>query len=294
MNYERIMGMLGEKCNKSREEIEEMVEQKRLEFGGLISAEGAAHIIAKDFGISFSNESTKIADIRSSPASVEGVVESVLSFREFEKNGRKGKVANVVLSDGTGSIRTVLWDKDAELVATGRLGEGSVVKLANAMVKVREGVKELTPGRFGSIDVLESRNAGFRKYISLLAENQQAEVRGCLVRVFDSKPFFMHNGKEALVVRGVVDDGTASIRCVFFGEAAEGITGLAAREALSIFGEKGQGGLISEFRKACGREFVITGRAKINDYSQSLEMVAGDVRPTDPKAEAERMLSALE
>jgi replication factor A1 len=56
--------------------------------------------------------------------------------REIEtREGRRAKVSNVKIEDGTGRIRVSLWDKHAETVDTLRLGD--IVKLVG--VRVRKG-----------------------------------------------------------------------------------------------------------------------------------------------------------
>ncbi len=46
-----------------------------------------------------------------------GKIIQMFPIREFEKNGRSGKVANFRIADETGSCRTVLWDTIYKRVA---------------------------------------------------------------------------------------------------------------------------------------------------------------------------------
>ncbi|HEY4823240.1 MAG TPA: OB-fold nucleic acid binding domain-containing protein [Candidatus Bathyarchaeia archaeon] len=67
---------------------------------------------------------------------VSGKVVERSEVREIEtREGRKAKVSNVKIEDGTGRIRVSLWDKHAETVDTLRLGD--MVKLVG--VRVRKG-----------------------------------------------------------------------------------------------------------------------------------------------------------
>lgn len=298
MRYEKILEALEQKTGKQRKDIEEIVEGKRLEFGGLISAEGAAHIIAKDFGIAMEKESIKIGELKNSPATIEGRVTRVLGFREFEKNGRKGKVANVVLADDTGSIKTVFWDRDADLVSSGKIKEGAGIRIVNGIIKERDGIREISPGRFGSIEEAKVNFAPVAyspgKHISSLAaleENAFMEIRGCLTKVFETKPFFNDKGKEALMLTGILDDGTGSVRCVFFREAVENLIDKKTGEIVQKFNETGS--VFEDYKKAVGKEFVVRGRAKMSSFSQSIEIIANEVVGIDAKKETEKILGSL-
>lgn len=300
MKYEKILELIEQKAGKSKEDIEALIESKRTEFGGLISAEGAAHIIAKESGININEkEIVKISDIQSSPASVEGKVIKVLGSREFEKNGRKGKVANLLLADTTGSIRVVLWDKDADKVMSGTIKDGSGLRISNGIVKDGMNGKELSPGRFGRIDeieppkvtqVIKQEVRGERLKISQLTERNGVEIRGCVTKIFDSKLFFNNGDKEALMISSVIDDGTGSIRCVFFREVAESLIGMNTDDALKKFKDIGKDALAEEFRQVCGKEIIVKGRAKINNYSEALEIVANGVSDVDTKIEIEKLM----
>ena len=87
-----------------------------------------------------------------------------------------------------------------------------------------------------------------------------------------------------------MDDGTSSIRCVFFRETAEQLFGRdtaalraqaqEAADALSVYQEL----------PALGKEFVISGRVK-RGLNETLELVANAVQAVDAAAEAKRLLA---
>ncbi len=297
MRYEKLVESLEGKTGKDKKTIERIIEDKRLEFGGLISAEGAAHIIAKEFGITISDrEMVKINEIKSSPITVEGIVSRVLGFREFEKNGRKGKVANIILADETGNIKTVLWDKDAELVFLGKLKEGSAIRIVNGIVKERDGLREVSPGRFGSIEETKldiktkTTNITINKSkISNLSPDTGAEIHGCVIRVFETKPFFNDKGKEALMVSCVIDDGSGSIRCVFFREVAEKLLGMKTEDVL----REHKSGNNDWAKSLLGKEITIKGRVKMSSFSDSIEIIGSDISEIEPKAAAKELLQGL-
>ncbi|HDL02325.1 MAG TPA: DUF2240 family protein, partial [Candidatus Pacearchaeota archaeon] len=111
-NYEMLIERIVKSAGIERDEVERKVEAKKAKLSGLISKEGAAQIIAAELGINFEDQDLKIAELMAGmrKVNVVGKIMNIFPVREFEKNDRKGKVANLILADDTGSTRLVLWD----------------------------------------------------------------------------------------------------------------------------------------------------------------------------------------
>ena len=129
MELNEIIEKISNLSNIKKEEIEKRVKEKQLEFSGLISMEGAAHIVAKELGISLLKKEKKILKIENitsgmSSVNVLGKVVRIFEPREFEKDGRKGKVVNLILGDETGTIRISLWEPAAWMVLIKAISSG--------------------------------------------------------------------------------------------------------------------------------------------------------------------------
>jgi replication factor A1 len=74
--------------------------------------------------------------------------------REFEKFGRKGRVATAVAKDETGDIKLSLWNDDIE-----KFKSGDKVKITNGYVSEWQGEKQLSTGKFGKLELLEESKA---------------------------------------------------------------------------------------------------------------------------------------
>ena len=93
----------------------------------------------------------KIKDLQAKQGKVilEANVVEIGAPREFNKFGKTGRVANATIEDDTGKIKLTLWNDEIDKVKT-----GVKVKINNGYVNEWQGEKQITAGRFGSIEVL--------------------------------------------------------------------------------------------------------------------------------------------
>lgn len=63
---------------------------------------------------------------------------------------RQHQLAEYLIADETGAISLVLWDENIE-----KVGEGDVIKVTNAFVKVFRGKMQLNVGRYGNLELYE-------------------------------------------------------------------------------------------------------------------------------------------
>ena len=85
-----------------------------------------------------------------------GSVTQIQNTRTFQrKNGSSGRVANLIITDNSGSIPLVLWDQDVDLVSKKIIKENTPVKIINGYVKDGYQGLELGVGRWSSIEIQE-------------------------------------------------------------------------------------------------------------------------------------------
>jgi len=301
----------------SEEEILNRIDEKRKQ-SDMISEEGAAYLIAKELGISLlrKQERLNIASIIPGMQNVDIIGRMTrIAKKDFETEKAKGRLANVFLSDETGTARLVLWNDEIEKLDD--LSEGDVVHIRGF---VKEGLlgPEIRIGRYGSIvksdEQITAVTAG-RRYerssIADLNEGDANEVKACLVHVFESNPFYevcpQCNGRvkeetnykcdehgnvepaHALVVSGIIDDGTENMRFVSFGENAEKILGMKTGEARKAFMKKMDKKVIFE-NVQLGRELLFDGVVRRNKLYDRLEFILNNIKSVDVKKEIERLL----
>ena len=130
--YEEIILKINEKTQMQASEIEERVERKLKQLSGLISKEGAAHIVANELGVKIFEQLSgklQVKNIIKGMRDVEtiGKVVQVYEIREFTTENRAGKVASMIIGDETATIRVVMWGAQADISAN--LGQGTIVKI---------------------------------------------------------------------------------------------------------------------------------------------------------------------
>lgn len=248
--YNSLVEKIALLAKLEKDDVERKVEAKRAKLSGLVSKEGAAQIVAAELGINFDKERMKIAELVQGmkKANIIGKALQIFPVRQFNKNGREGKVANMIVADDTANIRVVLWDTNhIRLIENGEISQGDALEISGGMI--RNG--ELHLSSFGDIKksneliekVVEENKMNEIK-LSDAKAGQKVKARAFIVHAFDPKYFevcsecgkkviddqCMVHGKVApkkrALLSAIIDDGSCSIRAVLFAEqiASLGIT----------------------------------------------------------------------
>jgi len=140
-NYQKLVEKISSISGLSIEEIDRRVEGKRAKLSGLVSKEGAAQIVAAEQGINFDKERLKISELAQGMkrANVLGKVIEVLPVREYDKNGRQGKIGKLKIADESSTALVVFWDTNhISLIEEGKIINGSVIEISNGNVRNNE------------------------------------------------------------------------------------------------------------------------------------------------------------
>ncbi len=318
LSYEEIIDKIVNEKGVSKEDIEEKIEVKINELSDLISKEGAAHIIANQYGIKlFENNAPKDLKISKIPKGVNGInvlgkLISVFEIREFKTEKRQGRLGFCTIGDETGSMRLVVWD-DKILDKVNEISkEGDIIKVGDAYSKENNGYIELHLGSRGKLDINpegetvgEVKTTSFepsfsKKKINELSNGERVELQGTIVQVFDPRYYdvcekcnrkvFQQDGKatcndhgevspkKAIVLNFFFDDATSNIRVVCFADLAEKIISKTGQE-LSVL----EPIEVENVTKGLlGFQFVIKGRVTKNVNFDRLELIANFIDPANP------------
>jgi ssDNA-binding replication factor A large subunit len=323
MDFDIILKKIIEKAGLTKEEAERRIIDKQNELSNLVSKEGAAYIIAKEMGIELfpkKTETKRRLEIKNILPKIRNLnlnarIINIFPVKEFETKGRKGKVASVILGDQTGTIRMSLWDQQTEMID--KLKPGMAVEVFGGYTREnsiggveirlsgRGGVKILEQSDLPEIGKMKTQKRG-RKNINELREGDFTEVRAAVVQLFESNFFYdvcpqcgsrvkdekcEEHGKvkpaKAIVLSGVIDDGTGNTRAVFFRENALKLIGMGMEEVLK------RGDSFFNDLDVLGKEFLISGRVRRNKMFNRLEFVANNVKDVDIESEANKIINNL-
>tara|TARA_Y100000310_G_scaffold325041_1_gene387877 strand:+ start:3245 stop:4240 length:996 start_codon:yes stop_codon:yes gene_type:complete len=293
-NYEQLVERISSSSGIEKDEIGRKVEAKRAKLSGLVSKEGAAQIVAAELGINFEQERLKLSELLHGMkrANVVGKILEIYSIREYNKNDRVGKVANLLIADSSSNMKMVLWDTNhIQLFENGKLKKGDVIEVSNG--GVRNG--ELHLSSFSDIkksdekldNVVEERVFGEKK-LKDVKPGESVKVRAVIVQSFEPRYFEVsektgrkvsdeerEKGEVKIVKRAllnvVLDDGTESMRSVMFGDTIKKL-GLQDEEIFDL--AKFEAKKLS----LLGEEKIFSGNVRQNALYNTIEFTIEDVK----------------
>ena len=292
-NYERIVKKIAGSAGLTEEEIERRVEAKRSKLAGLISKEGAAQVVASELGISFDEGELKIDELLPGMRKVKvvGKVIKMFPIRTFTtKKGDASKVVNFFLADETSNIKVVLWDTNhISLIEKGQVLEGSVVEISSGSMRDNE----LHLGSFSEFKLsdkvfenVKTESIVKEKNIADFRVSDNVKTRAFIVQAFELKFFevcpeckkkiIMENdsfkcnehGKilpeKRALINLVLDDGTGTVRAVFFHEALSGLGLTELENSERVMNQK---------EDLLGKEMVFSGNVRMNKFFNTPEFI---------------------
>jgi len=301
-NYDLLLERISSSSGIDKVELEKRVEARRAKLSGLISKEGAAQILAAELGVKFENVQLKLSELVAGmkKVNVVGKIINLFPAREFNKNGKSGKVLNFILADDTGNTRVVLWDMNhIMLIESGQIKQDDVVELRN--VSVREGEIHLSGFsemmKNGAVfNSVKTEKAFSEKQIDSIKEGNSVSLRGVVVQVFAPRFFFVcpqcgkkaiqsadsfscveHGNvvpKERALMNFVLDDGTETLRVVLFSDQLEKLFPIEKLKDNVSFLE-----IKNDF---LGTELFISGIVKKNQLFNNLELTGQNVVRANP------------
>jgi len=293
-NYQQLVQFISDNSGVSVEEIEKKIEAKQAKLAGLISKEGAAQVIAAELNINFDKQLVKIAHLVPGMRKINiiGKVIELFAVREYNKNGRSGKIGSFVLADDTSNVRTVLWDENhIDLISKGQITKDCYVEIGNA--SIRNG--EVHLGSFSEIKISEKaidnivlEKPVFTKEIAQFNPNDNAATRAFIVNMFEPKFFEVcpecrkkvseagecnEHGKvtpdKRALLSLVLDDGSDSIRATIFSEVLDKIFSREELENAELFAVKK-----NEF---LGKEMIINGQVRRNQMFDQNDFIVSSL-----------------
>ncbi|MEM0476063.1 MAG: hypothetical protein QW367_00275 [Candidatus Aenigmatarchaeota archaeon] len=328
---EEIIKILKERFNLSEEKIRDEIKEKLYEFGGLISEEGAAMLVAREYGIdireikTFSFLSELVSGMRN--VNVRVKVFKSLPLKEFErKDGKKGYVKIFLVGDSSDIARLVFWNEFAEEAENMKIKDGDILKIYNARTK--ENI-------FGEIDIIVDKNTyiefdnkddlpsidvllekyskdKYQRLESSLDSIGYYEVVGIISAIYGNSFFF----KTCPICGNKVGKKEEKYFCDLHGEVEPknslflrfevntlngNLRAVAFREVAEKIAENKTEELekfenLKEFLEnlLLGKIVLIRGRARKNKFLNVIELVVNEVENVNIEKEVEKLIQSIE
>ncbi len=216
-------GLLKERLGT--EGLEQKIGEKQKAFSGLLTREGSLKLIAFDEGVAKQTpkqtKTVKLSQALSQSDSLASVivrVKQVYCAREFEREGRKGSVCNVIVGDETGEAKLVLWNSDVDF-AERKLERNACVKVDGAVVK--NGELHLNLFSSLSIETPSLAMPDFSIVPKKLSDAGEGDDFYARVATKGSLREFEKNGSSGMVLNLVVEDEISQKTLVCWGRNAQ-------------------------------------------------------------------------
>jgi ssDNA-binding replication factor A large subunit len=311
----RIIQQITTEKNVPADDVRKRISAKLVEFSGLLSEEGAAHIVANEYGVdlhSMSSIPLKINEIVSQLREITLVAKVIAIYekRTFSNERGDGVVQSILVGDETGIMRVTFWHSETEKVTC---QVGDVLKFIHLSSRQNQNRVELLVGKETTLEKVDveislsnapkkaSETEYSKKKLKTCKPNDQVTLLGVIVAI--NPPYYYMVEKEtqkkatgvfdhqvhdyAFVASIVLDDGTDTIRVSAFREQAIELFKVTHEEMLS-FRENSE--LFTHVRtKLLGQHVKISGKVTFNENYNRLEMIAQivdyDVNATEDVSE---------
>jgi replication factor A1 len=264
MPYDEVVKRIVEETNLSKEEVIQRIDEKVKELGGLITLEGAAHIIARELEVNLYNSQPAqkpkpitISDLMDgmNNVSITAMIRTIYEPKVFtKKDGSQGAVQNIHLLDKSGDCRLVLWDDQIRQFNDVGLSKGDIIHIDGAYVKESkfDGIKELSLSSRSQIE-LNPKNVKKEAFPETLLEppkieniklgQTDIELIGQISNIRPRSTFNRKDGSEGQVASLELADETGKIKVTLWDDQTDIIDVLKEGNVVTLVGGYSREGL---------------------------------------------------
>lgn len=216
---------------KSKDEFKKEMQQLQKEYDELFDEDTTALLIVDQLGRNKQNI-CKIRELEpKTECTIFGKVTNISQLRNFtKKNGIKGRVINLELTDETRKCGLALWDKDVELVKNESIKIGTNVKIINGYIKDGYNGIEINVGRWGLIEVEPENTQETKKE----QHSDEKLIKGKLMEIEPTRAFFKDDGEFGFVTNIKIEDGDNVKQITIWGDKVKEIQKLKKGDTVKI------------------------------------------------------------
>lgn len=324
-----LIERIAEESGEDEDAIRERIEAKVEEMSGLVSEEGAAHLIAREAGV-------ELAEAEEQEMKVEHVVPGMsrmdITVRVVDKtdtntftrdDGEEGKVRNLVLGDETGTVRMSLWDDQVDIAE--KVDTGDVIHISGAYTREdNRGNPELRIGNnthiervdeeIEAVDPSSGGGGGSYQRVNIdevIDENVNYAVAGTVVELYTQNPFYLacpecqkkveeQGDGHACGEHGAVEPQPTLILSAIIDDGYDNVRTVffrdRAKDLLQAEDEDFDGDVEqvrTHAEQVKGQDVVVKGQSRYNDYFNRIELIGDEVAFREPHALIEERLAEM-
>ncbi len=247
---ELLHRILSSRKDLTREDLLEMINEKKEAAQKFFTNEAAARIVAIELGVKIADKplqlNVPISDLVSglSDVTITGQVIEIYPPKSFIRQDQtEGRFASLILKDTTGTLRVVLWNDKTNLVGDERVKSGHIVKVLHGyMRKGLDGRLELHVGSRGKLqtlppDAIEGASSTMFTKIEALKPNlQHVNTLARVVQIGDTRQFNRSTTKIGHVSTLLIKDETGYAQLNLWEDAARTSKEIKPGDAILIQG----------------------------------------------------------
>ncbi|MGD9381630.1 MAG: OB-fold nucleic acid binding domain-containing protein [Candidatus Thorarchaeota archaeon] len=227
---------------------------------------------------------------------VEGKVAQIFPVNTFDRDGKEGRVQNIIIADESAQIRLTFWNEDVDKIKDLKVDDVISVMHVYAKEGYRGGVEihmgrnaEITINPKGSklkklkvsaAPVSAPEPIGKKELADITVEMRDVDVEGKVVRVFPVNTFD-RDGKEGRVQNIIIADETAQVRLTFWNEDVDKIKDLNEGDVIVVTHAYAKEGFRGGVEVHVGRRAEI----EINPKGSRLEQLELTELSSQPKTQ---------
>ena len=262
--------------------------------------------------------------------SFQGVITTIEDLRKITlKSGDEVSLLSFTVSDDTDSIRITAWrEKADELSKSLKIGDG--ISLKNVALRFSDywDKNEATFSFDSSLDKIDlkisnlkisktptkERTSSFSRNFTEINSIQSSgffEIKGFISNELKNIRFYeactncrkkidnctcdkKGESKMTMIISHIVEDESGKIRATFIGEAAEKLVDTKADLIVKVKDTPDYDKMLENFSsELVGRDIMIKGKVKFNDYSDSYEIVASNFQDINVEEELENRMNEI-
>jgi ssDNA-binding replication factor A large subunit len=248
-----VQHILTARRDLTREDVLKKIYDKKSSGQDYFLDEVAARIVASELGIEIPDTQEtfqphiQIGRLVSGLNDVDVIARVIATYptQTFKRSDlTEGKVARAQLADRTGKLKLVLWDSNTDLIETGKIQTGTIIRVLHGYLREGfDGQLELHIGRRGEVQISppDADEADYPTADQLVdhiggltTKNRTARVFGTVLEVYPISEFKRKDGSAGRVRRLRLRDATGDIQAVFWNEKVDELGDIQEDDQLHI------------------------------------------------------------